>query len=343
MPPSPWRCLAEFVDTPRAATGRHDMYSASVIRWYAATCLLLGVASVALAIEPPLTDVAFDPLGNSVVATSQSGLQVYSWPNLKRQRTVETSASNLHCVTFSPSGKRLAVGGGDPSEQGSVELFSWPALESTAIDRRREDSVLAVAWRDATRLVTSGLDREIKMSSLDSDEPPRSFKGHSRGVGDICLLQEGKTLVSAGHDHSVRVWDVESSQLVRSLNQHTERVRAAALRPAVTGLPMVATAAADRTIRFWQPTIGRQVRYVRLEAEPLDIAWFQDGSRVVAACVDGRIRAIDPEEAKVTQNLPAIAGWAYAIAVHPSDGSVVVGGVNGQIRRILVDCQVRVY
>ena len=97
---------------------------------------------------------------------------------------------------------------------------------------------------------------------------------------------------------------------------------------------MVASAAGDRTIRFWQPTIGRMVRYVRLEAEPLNIAWKNDGSRILAACVDGRIHVIDPEEVIVTQTVRAIDGWAYAIAVHPSDGSVAVGGTDGRIRKV---------
>ncbi len=76
------------------------------------------------------------------------------------------------------------------------------------------------------------------------------------------------------------------------------------------------------------------VRYVRLEAEPLNIAWMNSGTRILAACVDGRIRVIDPEEVEVTETLPAIDGWAYAIAVHPKDGSVTVGGTDGQLRRI---------
>ena len=84
---------------------------------------------------------------------------------------------------------------------------------------------------------------------------------------------DGKTLVSAGVDQSVRVWDLESAKLIRSLNQHTKPVHALALRPTEVGLPMVASAAGDRTIRLWQPTIGRMVRYVRLDAEPLNIAW----------------------------------------------------------------------
>ena len=97
---------------------------------------------------------------------------------------------------------------------------------------------------------------------------------------------------------------------------------------------MVASAARDRTIRFWQPTIGRMVRYIRLESEPLNLTWSSDGERILAACVDGHLRIIDPVGVTVTEDLPAIDGWAYALAVHPEGHSVAIGGANGQIRRI---------
>ena len=100
---------------------------------------------------------------------------------------------------------------------------------------------------------------------------------------------------------------------------------------------MVASASGDRTIRFWQPTIGRMVRYVRLESEPLAIAWLSNGSLLVASCVDGRVRAVDTDNVSVVETLPAIDGWAYGIAVHPTDGSLVVSGSDGQLRRLKMD------
>ena len=301
------------------------------------TCLLLCLlfAEVASAAGPPITAVTFAPDGKFVVTASQAGIHVFSWPGLKRQRIIKTSASNLHCVAFSPSGKQLAVGGGNPSEDGSVEIFSWPAAKSLTTFQDHDDSVRSITWQDDSQLLSASIDRQIKLWNLGKkDKAILTLKGHSRSVNAICLLEESKTLISTGTDQSLRVWDLASGKLTRSLSQHTKSIHALALRPAEDGLPMVASAAGDRTIRFWQPTIGRMVRYIRLDVEPLDIAWLADGSQIVAACVDGRIRVIDADEVKVTQTLPAIKGWAYALAVHPTDGSVVVAGADGQVQRI---------
>ena len=305
--------------------------------WMCGACLLLYslITNVASAAKPPITAVAFEPDGTSVVAVSQSGLHICGWPKLDRQRTIKASASNLHCVAFSPSGKQLAVGGGYPSEEGIVEVFSWPKGKSVAKFDDHYDSVRSVVWQDDVRLLSASIDREVKLWDLEKKaNSVLTLKGHSRSVDALCLVKNGKTLVSSGVDQSVRVWDMESGELIRSLNQHTKPVHALAVRPAEAGLPMVASAAGDRTIRFWQPTIGRMVRYVRLESEPLNISWTNDGARILAACVDGHVRVIDPVEVTVTQDLPAIDGWAYAIATHPKERSVAVGGTNGQIQRI---------
>ena len=93
---------------------------------HGATFLLLGFFSLQLAAaaEPPGTSVVFAPGGRSVVAASQAGVQIYRWPDVKRQRTINTAAANLHSLAFSTDGKRLAVGGGHPAEEGVVEIFS---------------------------------------------------------------------------------------------------------------------------------------------------------------------------------------------------------------------------
>lgn len=122
--------------------------------------------------------------------------------------------------------------------------------------------------------------------------------------------------------------------MVRTLNNHTSAVHRLALRPTVGGLPMIASVSDDRTVRLWQPTIGRMVRFAQLDATPLAVDWLIDGSRIVVATSVGSVQLIDPDTVEVTQNISAVDGWAYALDVHPTDGSLLVGGTNGQLKRI---------
>ncbi len=306
------------------------------LRWLflLTTILVFPYAILAHAIEPSITDVKFGPDGKTLVAVSQKGIEMYSWPDLRHQRTVDSASTNIHCIAFSPNGQQFAVGGGEPSESGAVEVFSWPSGKAIAAIAEHEDSVMSVVWRNDEQFFSASHDRLIQLCDVKQRASVRECSGHSRGVSGISFLSREETLVSVGDDQSVRVWDSTTGKLARSLSQHTKPIRAVALSPSKEGLPMVASAAEDRTIRFWQPTIGRMVRYVRLAVEPLDIVWTVDGSKVLAACVDGHVRVVDPVEVTVTHDLPAIDGWAYAIAVHPTDGTIAVGGANGQLRRL---------
>lgn len=286
-------------------------------------------------VMPPITSLAFSPDGKSVVACSQAGLHVYDFPTLSLQRTIEVSAHNIHDLAFSPNGDQLAVGGGNPAIEGIIEIFSWPEGKSLRVLKEHQDSVTAVAWRDASSLASASLDRRILLWDLYTGAAIQQMEGHSKGVSSLCFLSDKDILVSTGIDQSVRVWDLISGELIRSMNNHTLPVHDLALRPSDAGLPVIVSAGDDRTVRFWQPTIGRMVKFARLEEAPLDTAWLNDGSKVVAVCTDGVVRFVDPDSVEVTSEIHALNGWAYSLAVHPTDGSVVVGGQNGQVRRII--------
>ena len=201
---------------------------------------------------------------------------------------------------------------------------------------KHDDSVLSFVWRDNTNLISASLDRLLTHWDLETKQAVKTYRGHSPGVSSVCILKSGE-MVTAGHDQSVRVWHDETGAWVHSLNQHSKPVNSIAVCPAATGKPMVATAAEDRTMRFWQPTIVRMMRYVRLDSEPLDIAWISE-SQIVASCVDGPARVVDTDNVvvdtdnvTVLQTIPVINGWAYAVAYHPHDGSLAIAGSDGQI------------
>ncbi len=302
-----------------------------------AICVVfVTLASITSAAEPPVTAIAFAPDGQSVVVGSQAGVAVYSWPDLKRQKMLDTSLVNLHDLAFSPNGETLAVAGGIPSEEGLVELFAWPSGRSLHVCKGHEDSVLAVAWKSDSMFATASLDHDVVIWDAKTHRVVQRLKGHSRGVSALCFLADQVLLVSGSLDQNLRVWNTDSAELLRTMNNHTREVHQLALRPVITGLPMIASVSGDRTVRLWQPTIGRMVRFVELSSIPLAVSWLPNGSLAVVAASDGHIRLIDPDTVEIIHDIPAFDGWAYSLDVHPTDGSLLVGGRYGQLKRILL-------
>ena len=139
--------------------------------------------------------------------------------------------------------------------------------------------VQAIAWReDGLVFATAAADGLVLVHPADGREPPRLLEGHSRAV--LAAGFVGHTLVTAGLDQAVRVWDVETGRILRSLSNRTAGVVGLAVRPGspANAPPMVATVGSDRTCRLWQPTIGRMVRLARLPSPPLAVSWVSPRS-----------------------------------------------------------------
>lgn len=254
----------------------------------------------------PITAASFVPAGDAVAIGSQDGIEIRSWPGLEWLRKLDSNLSHVHDLKFSPDGSVLLAAGGSPGEEGVVESFAWPAAERTGSAALHEDVVYRISWSpDGERFATASADGTCKICDGASGEPLIEYEGHSRAVLSIAFLPDGETVVSVGVDETMRLWNAVDGSHLRTLAQHTGVVNDVVLRPDRSGssTPIVATVGDDRTVRFWQPTIGRMTRFARLPAAARTAVWSPNGDRLFAGCDDGSVRSIDPETAQI---LPAL-------------------------------------
>ena len=97
---------------------------------------------------------------------------------------------------------------------------------------------------------------------------------------------------------------------------------------------IVASISDDRTVRFWQPTIGRIMRFARLESVPLCLTWSRDGRRLVTGCADGAVRVIDPQTTALAHTETIDEGPLLSIAALPGSPIAIVGSHSGALRRV---------
>ena len=295
--------------------------------------------------EPPVTALAASADGRWIAAGSQRGIRLLS------SRTLETVARwappfrQVHDVVFEvgsdDSGWRLIISGGTPSEEGGVVMLRGPSLAVEQAWSFGEDVSYAVAMigqRDGTRkLWAASVDQHVYVLS-DAAKPPRRLPAaHSRGVLAVASLSEEFMVVTAGLDNSLRVWNSDGARVIRSFNNHVGPVFDLAVRPGSSVRPMLASCSKDGTVRLWQPTIGRMVRFARLKAVPRCLAWSGDGKVLFAGCSDGAIRAMDPETTEILGTFPLFDRPILSLLVSQPGHAAVAGGFDGNIQKWPVD------
>ena len=305
---------------------------------------IVFTASIAFASEcgaankgaAPITSLVFSPDGANLIAGSQSGVSIRDAITLQEVAHLKPEMDNIHDLRFNRQGNLLAVAGGNPGEQGVVELIDWPKRELHQRIRWHDDVVESIDFSpDDQRFVTASTDATCHVFERTSSKPIARFTQHSKPVRSVQFLSDGDTIVSASNDETIRVWEATSGKTIRTLHNHSGEVHALSVRPSDgASLAMIASASADMTIRFWQPTIGRMVRFARLSSEPLCIEWARDGTHLIAGCRDGWLRLVDPASVNVTQIQKVAPAWLYAIAVDPlSDHQIAVGASDGSVKR----------
>ena len=353
---SHWRSLPSYLRTERWPTPspvhRVTRFFGVALRFITST-LLLTHCLVASAADPPIVALAFAPDGAKLIAGSKAGVAIYQWPELKHLSELATVVDDVHDLAFSPDGQFLAVAGGEPADAGLCEILDWPSGTSLCRISGHDDVIYSVDWSaDSKKIATASMDSTVIVSSLqsvldsealggESASDSRRLKvlsqvtatGHSKGVLAVGFLAGKASLLSAGLDQSIRLFalDGAGTRLTRTLENHTAAVRGLARRPTPPeSLSVVASIGDDRTVRFWQPTIGRMMRFTKFDqAVPLCACWLRDGTQLAVACDDGHVRLIEPDTCEVTADIHAQSGWCYALAVHPQTNQLAVGGAHG--------------
>lgn len=285
---------------------------------------------------PPITCIAITSDGLTAIDGSQSGVRIRRWSNLTVEYTVKVPCRNVHDVVLSREESKLAIVGGNPGESAWVGLYSWPSRELLWSQSLSDDIAYAASFSPSGRaLAVACHDHAVVLLDSQSGDTKSVLMGHSRPVTALTFVSNDVSLVSCGVDQSIRIWNCEQGTFVRSLTNHTQPITCLAKRPHTgEALAMIATGSEDKTVRLWQPTIGRMVRFQRLTSAVTSLAWTKDGNSIIVGCQDGRIRIVQADTLQTIEHPAASNGWITAIAVHPTESMILAGDNDGNIVKL---------
>lgn len=291
----------------------------------------------------PVSAIAFSPDGSRLLVGRHQAVQVYDVAGKRAVSSIACPFPKISSLAFANDGQLLLVAGGTPGASGGVQLFDWPAGRLVQSLTNRTDMTTAVAVNPAGNVVAlAGTDHRVELLKLDAAgrkiSPLHPLTDHSRPVLAAAFSPDGQRLVTASVDRSIKVWDAATGKLQRSFSHHTDIVHCLSFRPRTMvdgrSVPFYcASGSDDKTVRVWQPELGRMVRIVRGHEGPVfAVAYSRDGARLFSAGKEGVIRVIDADSDEILHHWPAHEDWIYALALSPGGGTLASGDWTGGVK-----------
>ena len=141
------------------------------------------------------------------------------------------------------------------------------------------------------------------------ERPGTAHAGRPLGsVNGVAVTADGRRAVSASGDNTLKVWDLESGQELRTLAGHSDSVSGVAVT--ADGRRAV-SASWDNTLKVWDLESGQELRTLAgHSAYVTGVAVTADGRRAVSASGDKTLKVWDLESG---QELRTLAGHSASV------------------------------
>jgi WD40 repeat protein len=135
-------------------------------------------------------------------------------------------ADRVNAVRFSPDGKLLATGGGEPSRTGDLTLFDPATGKATATwKERHDDIVMSIDFSPDGKLLASGAaDKIARITEIASGKQVNLFEGHTHYVMGVAFRADGRVLASGGADGIVNSWDLILGERKKKIEGWTKEI-----------------------------------------------------------------------------------------------------------------------
>jgi RNA polymerase sigma factor (sigma-70 family) len=188
---------------------------------------------------------------------------------------------------------------------------------------------------------------------------------HGQVVFFTSFLPDGKTLVTAGHDGTIRLWDVATGKELRRLVSTGESAPGASAAPVVVGgggaggaflgvlgnnnlhvalaadgKTLASTGRDGRTIHLWDPATGKELRrFKRPEPAVAGLALSADAKLLAAKGADGTIHVLEAATGKEIRRLGKRQGDGVMFLVSGGESQMFFSPDARSLAALVVDFQ----
>lgn len=189
-----------------------------------------------------------------------------------------------------------------------------------AIIAKRKLQKLGIKDPQTTQEVDKALGKAV-YGALESNR----LIGHQNGVWGVEFSPEGKTIVTASWDRTIKLWQ-RNGKLLKTLDGHKNRVYKAKFSH---NNQLIASASVDQTVKLWTHQ-GKLLRTLEMNAPVYDVIFSRDDQTIIAAA--GKTIQIWSIEGKLLKTLTGHTADIYDVELNHQGNVLASGSQDGMIK-----------
>lgn len=224
--------------------------------------------------------LAFSPDGSVLTGNSDGTVRLWEAQTGKETRTISRKDDWIRALTFSPDGSTLACA----TFVGWVELWNVKRAHLQRKMWEPSNGMSGVAFSPTgADVATAG--GSLKVWDADTGKPKWDSR---KGCLALAFSPDGSQIVSdVSNTGRIMVFDAQTGQVRRVLNQHKASIRALAFSPDGR---LLASGSDDGTVMLWDAQSGKMLRTLKGQAGARSLAFAPDGETLATGWENGRIK-----------------------------------------------------
>jgi WD40 repeat protein len=298
-----------------------------------------------------LNDIAIGPAtGRIATAGEDATVKIWDAGTLGLLNTFLGHSGAVQSLAFGPQEAWLASAGAD----GSLRLWDLGGgRKKDDVSWEHEGSILGIGFDEGRGIVaTVGEDTTVRIWSQRQGDHQTTLRGHLGPVYTVLPLKKD-ILVSASGDRTIKIWEISSSRLVRTLGQPLSGAMAAVTSaggaiPFSTDMKgghsgpvtclgrisddLVISGSRDGTLRMWEVAEGKEVRIFEGKTGPVEaLAVDPDRRMVISAGTSHDLLVWDLDANKVRAVWKRHSGNVTCLAMPPGSSHVISGSLDRSV------------